>query len=131
MQTVEMIQNFNLGKNSVAALKGDWVMTGCAVDATYERLEYGGALENTDRVEDASRCTFVGEKVRLMRGEPENPSDGERGPLLVYLRRTAKEAGAEIKEWLDSPVPGVAAVQPRWGGYGISLGGPSPSASPL
>jgi hypothetical protein len=133
MQTVEMIQNLNLGTHAVAALKGDWALGGGAraavINEAYERLEYAGALENTERVENANTCTYLGEDVRVLRSF--EGAGRERPPLHVYVRRSAKEVGAEIKEWLASPVPGVAAVQPRWDGYGIAPGGPSPSASAI
>lgn len=128
MQTVEMIQNLNLGTHNVAALKGSWEGSDAKIIESYDRLEYGGALENTEEVKETTLCTYLGKDVRVMRDYARQ--SGESAPMRVYLRRSAKDAMKEVQEWLESSVPGVSAVQPRWEGYGISLDGPTPSASP-
>ena len=113
-QTVEVIKNDNIGGSfKTAVRKGDWSMSGTKVTETSARLEYGGALENTNKVENEFECTFLGDRVRIMRGKENS--------LFVYSRMDAAAVGNEIKSWLDSDVNDIKS---RWE---IGWGGSSPS----
>jgi len=108
-QTVEMIANMDMGTHAIAAVKGDWSMSGDGVLAeSYSRLEYGGSLQATSPMSRDTRCTYVGETVRMARGS---------GGLFVYVRITAQEAGKEIAGWLEKKVAGSVGKGPseaRW-----------------
>jgi len=115
-QTVEIIADTNLGRHSIAALKGAWdvgaqeeseAYVTRPVTEKYDRSEFGGAVQSSKPVVVDSLVTYVGDSVRVSR---------QRGgeSVYVYVRASQEEVGAQIQGWIDQSVPGVSKREALW-----------------
>jgi len=117
-QTVEIVANTNLGSHAVGALKGAWKVdaeskadefVSRTVTEAYERTEFANALQSTKPVQRTQTLTFVGDKVRISRGEGAGAD-----AVYVYLRLTPEKVSEEIGGWVQRAVPGASLQKARW-----------------
>ena len=97
LQTVEVVRDYNLQSNAVAALKGDFVIEGASIREDYGWMEFGGQKQfDTTPSPRTLKCTYLSPTMRVARTDD--------GAAWVYAKAESDACMTEIGELIEEPV---------------------------